>query len=123
MQAATLNLPAHNFGNIWEGFILNSVKFNGAAPANSLVSCKIYFRNSRGDLGYKLKSSSVKITGEVCGDITIADAANWAITVPKQLLPLAAGEWFYDIKCIDSAGESKSPVKGSITITPMQTND
>ena len=73
MQPVPINLSSHTKNDTWEGVTIGPVLFNGVQPASALSSCRMYFRDTSGTIGYKLKSSPG--VGE--GTITITDEESY----------------------------------------------
>lgn len=116
-------LPAHTRGDEWEGIDqIGPVTFDLLPPAAPVTSCRLYFRNAKGGLAYKLKSNPDQ--GEVAGAIDVLDADLWIFQVPKQALPLPVGTFKWDFEVTaDGYWEPLTLVKGTITITEDQSHD
>ena len=115
------NLPPQTLyrGDIWEtvyhfGPITDSLTH--LPPGEPALSCRMQFKNNKGELGYEL--NSVPTTGK--GTITIVDAVNYEFDIPSQALPLEAGEWTWDFKTFetdDCTGLSRTFYKSKVFIS------
>lgn len=115
MQPVTVELQSHTRGDTWEGLLIGPILINEAQPEYPLAQCRLYFRNEKGVLAYKLKSTLGE--EEEGGDLVIVDANTWVIEAPEQLLPLKAGVYNWDFETIDSNGVVRTLYKGTFTIT------
>lgn len=93
---AEYNLPDFVADNTWVGVPLITV--TPPSGAGDLAEVEIQFRqNSVSSPTYLAKLS---ISG---GEITLVSGPNWSFTIPKQVLPLAAGTYYQSIKLYDDS--------------------
>jgi len=113
-------LQAHYRGDVWKGLLgFGPITINGVPPATTLVSCRMQFRDREKLLGYELNTSPA--AGE--GTLVIDNSTTWVISIPKQLLPLEVGKWYWDIETIDSEGFPWTPFRGSIKVQEDVSHD
>ncbi len=112
-SSAILNSAlAYVVGYAWGGItsIKVRVKSTGLPPANALVSCQMIFQNGNEGAPLQIISNG--------NGITITDAANWEMTVPRQNLALPVGKWDWLFSATDSMGISLPYGRGTIEVQP-----
>ena len=82
MTPQKLSLTPFTEGDTWDGIPSLTVTINGSPPASALSLVTMRFKKSGG-----LESETVQLTSATVGQITITNAATWAITVPAQIVP------------------------------------
>ena len=109
---ANVILPAHVRGDTWDGFTVTSVLLDGVAPSSALASALIHFRTAKdatGDPDHVLSTADAD-------ELVIDDEDAWTLRAPAQLLPLAAGKWYWDLQLTDAAGDTHTYITGTLTI-------
>lgn len=101
-------------GDTWGGIAQIQVLFNTAPPPSPLTQVDMHFRRTWSDFVPAYKLSSVSDPDQ--GDIIIASAANWFISIPSQALPLDPDVWLFDIKFTAQDGTVLTPVGGTLTV-------
>jgi hypothetical protein len=81
-------------------------------PSLACVSCRMHFRTDKSVLGYAFSSSP---TGTE-GTITIVSALDYIFSVPRQLLKLETGKWYWDFETTDSNALPTTWIQGTITV-------
>lgn len=122
MAPTKVDLIDHYKGDTWVGMTVGPILINGTQPPTTLSEVNIDFKDKDDNLGYRLSSNP----GAGEGTITIVDANTWEVLVPKQDLPLDAGDleegmknkkyWYYDFQTIDSESTKLTTYKGKIKV-------
>ena len=112
MAPVTIKINEYYKGDSWSGLDIGPVIIDGAQPLLTLASCRMHFRDEDGALGYAL--NTVVTVGK--GTIVISNTVTWEILVPKQILDLTAGKWFWDFETTDAAGNVLTLYKGSLKV-------
>jgi hypothetical protein len=112
MTPQKLALTPYTEGDTWAGIPSLIVTINGAAPASSLTLVTMRFKKSGG-----LESETVELTSATAGQITIANAATWEISIPAQIIPgLTAGKWTWRMRFQDATGQKLTYLADEITV-------
>jgi hypothetical protein len=108
----TLNFSTYMSGDTLNGFQLSSVTFNGVTPPYPLVSCHLVFKDVTNTHFFRF--SNTPRTGE--GQITINNAATWAVTVEPTIINLPNGDYTWDWVFVDSNGTVRTLLAGKLPI-------
>ena len=112
MTPQKLSLTPFTEGDTWDGIPSLTVTINGSPPASALSLVTMRFKKSGG-----LESETVQLTSATVGQITITNAATWAITVPAQIVPaLTTGKWTWRMRFQDATGDKRTYLADEITI-------
>lgn len=108
---ATYDLSTRIRGDSWRGIEEITIEVNSAPPPASVISARMYFRETFDSPDTVLELSTVD------GTITITNAATWTFVVPEIIaFPLKAGTWVYDFETTDAAGFIRTYFGGTIKI-------
>jgi hypothetical protein len=117
MIPAVISLSDHTRGDAWDGLHIGPMLEGASPPDTPVVSCRMHFRDKKGVLGYAFSNSPTASEGT----ITIVSAANYEFDVPRQLLKLEVGEWYWDFETTPASGLPSTWLKGKIKILQDQT--
>jgi hypothetical protein len=111
MIPKSLDLESFVSGCSWSGIPSLTIKVNGAAPASALSAATMRFipSDNRDDAAVELSNTNTKIT--------IVSAANWQLSIPKQIVPgLTAGKWKYQLVLTAANGDKDCYVTGNLPV-------
>lgn len=110
------NFPDHKSGNTFDGLSF-TIAVNGVAVDLTGASVAAYFRKDSidGTVSLEMTTDNGKLTLN-------SPATDGVINVAKQLVSLAWGTYYYDVRYVLADGETKTRVGGSWTITKVATN-
>lgn len=112
MTPQKLALTPFTEGDTWDGIPALTVTINGAPPASALSLVTMRFKKSAG-----LPSDVVELTSATAGQITITNAATWAVTVPPQIVAtLTSGKWTWRMRFQDAAGKKRTYLADELTV-------
>ncbi len=98
-------------GDHWNGFQITGVLVNGGAPASAAQDAVLEFYDN--PQGHGVPVHEVKKSDS---NITFENAATWAMTIIRQVLPLRAGRWYMRLRVTRADGVKKTYVKGILII-------
>ena len=83
------------------------------APEKDLTLARLIFGPADG------KGAAVVLSSAVSGEINITSAANWEITIPRQVIPgLTAGRWNVQLKLTDADGMPETYIETQQLVRP-----
>lgn len=100
-------------GHTWPGIPAVTIRVGGNPPASPISTVVMRFEKIGSE------GEEVELSSATAGQITIASAANWEFSVPKQIVPgLTAGRWRWMTTITDSeATPNKDPyLTGDFTV-------
>jgi hypothetical protein len=93
----TVDLPAIYEGTTWEGISSIEIDLPGGAPLNlTNAQLQMTFR--------RVGERAIRHTLSIGSGIVVTDAAEGLAQIPAQLLPLAAGRYYYETILTQSDG-------------------
>lgn len=111
MTPQKLALTPFTEGDTWAGIPSLTVTVNGAPPASALTLVTMRFRKSGG-----LPSDVVELSS-ADAEITITNAATWAITIPAQIVPaLTTGKWIWRMRFQSADGKKRTYLADELTV-------
>lgn len=81
-----------------------------APPALPVASARLLFFKPGELPGGKAPATGCELP------VTITSAAGWELAIPPVILPLAPGEWAFQLKTTDSAGTIRTWLTGTLQI-------
>ena len=110
MNPATLVLPDVVTGDSWNGLSEVSVTIDGIAPASSLASVVMEFRQT-----CPYDNPVLTLTSDN-GGVQITDVVNWVFNVPPVIMDLPPATYAYCLTVINMIGIVKTYLIGTITV-------
>jgi hypothetical protein len=106
----------YRHGDAFSGFDLTYQTPTGDPPAVPLARVVMQFRTSL--LDETLASVKKTISSDEVTEIEITDAAAWSVSVKRQDLGLARGDYFWGMTFEDDDGLTDTLMMGKITVGP-----
>lgn len=99
MTPRSIALEPFTQGDHFPGIPALTITVNDVPPASPLARAVMRFFPADGN------GDEVELDSNTPGQITILNAANWELSIPRQAIPfLTAGRWNTQIKLTDSTG-------------------
>lgn len=112
MTPQKLPLTPFTEGDTWDGIPALTVTVNGAVPASALSVVTMRFKKSGA-----VPSDVVQLTSATAGQITITNAANWAVTVPSQIVAgLTSGKWTWRMRFQSADAKRRTYLADELTV-------
>lgn len=109
MIAATYPAMTIYAGDSWPGIPSITIRPNDEVPTEGLASARlIFYRAEDGP-------TAPVLTLDTEGGIELGAAA-WELVVPKQVLPLGLGDWYFRFSTTDAADTIRTWLIGTLTI-------
>lgn len=107
---------AYRNGDSFSGFDLTYQLPGGETPPSELDRVVMQFRTSV--LDETMASVKKTISSDDINEIEITDAAEWSVSVKKQQLNLAKGDYFWGMTFESADGNTDTLMMGKITVGP-----